>query len=207
MYDAEGADELVFLDITASHEQRDLVFEMASARGREGPSSPSPLAEVSGTLTTSGAWSLPGPTRSRSIPPPSPTPAWSRRAPEPSGPSASWSPSTPSPGVTGVGRYLSTAAENLPDWTRSSGPAKWKSGGGEILLTSMDRDGTRDGYDIPLTRAICEAVRYRSSPRRGRKSRPSAGSDRAGGSRCRSGCIHLPLRRIQHGRDQAFPRG
>jgi len=31
-------------------------------------------------------------------------------------------------------------------------------GAGEILLTSMDRDGTRDGYDLALTRAICEAV-------------------------------------------------
>jgi len=31
-------------------------------------------------------------------------------------------------------------------------------GAGEILLTSMDRDGTRDGFDLPLTRAVCDAV-------------------------------------------------
>jgi cyclase len=31
-------------------------------------------------------------------------------------------------------------------------------GAGEILLTSMDRDGTREGFDLELTRAICEAV-------------------------------------------------
>lgn len=31
-------------------------------------------------------------------------------------------------------------------------------GAGEILLTSMDADGTQQGYDIPLTRAVCEAV-------------------------------------------------
>jgi len=31
-------------------------------------------------------------------------------------------------------------------------------GAGEILLTSMDRDGTRAGYDIPLTRAVADAV-------------------------------------------------
>lgn len=31
-------------------------------------------------------------------------------------------------------------------------------GAGEILLTSMDRDGTRKGYDIPMTREICDAV-------------------------------------------------
>jgi cyclase len=31
-------------------------------------------------------------------------------------------------------------------------------GAGEILLTSMDRDGTRDGFDLALTRAVSEAV-------------------------------------------------
>ena len=31
-------------------------------------------------------------------------------------------------------------------------------GAGEILLTSMDRDGTQDGYDLELTRAVAEAV-------------------------------------------------
>jgi cyclase len=32
------------------------------------------------------------------------------------------------------------------------------AGAGELLLTSMDRDGTRAGFDIPLTRAVCDAV-------------------------------------------------
>jgi cyclase len=32
-------------------------------------------------------------------------------------------------------------------------------GAGEILLTSMDRDGTKSGYDIALTRAVADAVR------------------------------------------------
>jgi cyclase len=31
-------------------------------------------------------------------------------------------------------------------------------GAGELLLTSMDRDGTRDGFDLQLTRAVCDAV-------------------------------------------------
>ena len=31
-------------------------------------------------------------------------------------------------------------------------------GAGEILLTSMDHDGTKDGYDLPLTKAVCEAI-------------------------------------------------
>ena len=38
------------------------------------------------------------------------------------------------------------------------GKARRRLGAGEILLTSMDRDGTKIGYDIPLTRAIAEAV-------------------------------------------------
>ena len=33
-----------------------------------------------------------------------------------------------------------------------------EKGAGEILLTSMDRDGTKDGYNLPLTRAIADAV-------------------------------------------------
>ena len=33
-----------------------------------------------------------------------------------------------------------------------------KRGAGEILLTSMDRDGSKDGFDIPLTRAVARAV-------------------------------------------------
>jgi imidazole glycerol-phosphate synthase subunit HisF len=32
------------------------------------------------------------------------------------------------------------------------------AGAGEILLTSMDRDGTRDGFDLALTRAVADAV-------------------------------------------------
>jgi cyclase len=33
-----------------------------------------------------------------------------------------------------------------------------RNGAGEILLTSMDRDGTKEGYDIPLTRVISDAL-------------------------------------------------
>lgn len=43
---------------------------------------------------------------------------------------------------------------NAIEWARKMADY----GAGEILLTSMDRDGTRDGFDLALTRAICEAV-------------------------------------------------
>lgn len=44
--------------------------------------------------------------------------------------------------------------KDVIEWAR----AVAARGAGEILLTSMDRDGTRDGYDIELTRAVAEAV-------------------------------------------------
>jgi cyclase len=43
---------------------------------------------------------------------------------------------------------------NVIDWAKRMQGA----GAGEILLTSMDRDGTRDGFDLALTRAVSEAV-------------------------------------------------
>jgi cyclase len=51
-------------------------------------------------------------------------------------------------GTTATGR---AAAE----WAREAE----ERGAGEILLTSIDADGTRDGYDLPLTRAVADAVR------------------------------------------------
>ena len=51
------------------------------------------------------------------------------------------------------------AAAIRPASTRSSMRARSSSlGAGEILLTSMDRDGTKTGYDVALTRAIADAV-------------------------------------------------
>ena len=46
-----------------------------------------------------------------------------------------------------------------PALTRSATHAKSpRSGAGEILLTSMDRDGSRQGFDLELTRAVADAV-------------------------------------------------
>ena len=51
------------------------------------------------------------------------------------------------------------AAASRPASMRSTSRAKWwRCGAGEILLTSMDRDGTGQGFDIALTRAIADAV-------------------------------------------------
>ena len=58
------------------------------------------------------------------------------------------------------GRSSPMAAATAPVWTWSIGRAGWREfGAGEILLTSMDRDGTKSGFDIDLTRAVADAVR------------------------------------------------
>lgn len=55
--------------------------------------------------------------------------------------------------VRTYGARTETALE-APEWARKCEQA----GAGEILLTSIDRDGTLDGYDLPLTEAICASV-------------------------------------------------
>ena len=58
-----------------------------------------------------------------------------------------------------AGRSSSPAVARRPAATPSSGRVEGvRRGAGEILLTSMDRDGTKDGYDLELTRAVAEAV-------------------------------------------------
>ena len=83
---------------------------------------------------------------------------------------------------------------------RSNGPRRWRArGAGEILLTSMDRDGTRSGFDLELTRAVSEAVTCRSSraaasarlehsPRASSRATPTRCSRRASSTTARSPC-------------------
>jgi cyclase len=63
------------------------------------------------------------------------------------------------PGVTSgwevfVAGGRSATGRDVVEWAREG----VERGAGEILLTSMDRDGTNDGYDLELTRAVAEAV-------------------------------------------------
>jgi imidazole glycerol-phosphate synthase subunit HisF len=58
-----------------------------------------------------------------------------------------------------AGTSTPTAAARTPGWTPSPGHAQMaEHGAGEILLTSMDRDGTKIGFDLALTRAVSDAV-------------------------------------------------
>jgi cyclase len=182
-YDREGADELVFLDITASSDSRELVGEMAR---RVADSIFIPFTVGGGIRTledmramlSSGADKVS--VNTAALEDPSLITRGSRSfgsqaivvaidarrvkekdaetpgrgdgatvAPSPSlpvSPSPRWEVFTHGGRTpTGVDAIVwASQAEQL--------------GAGEILLTSMDSDGTRDGYDIDLTRAVAEAV-------------------------------------------------
>jgi imidazole glycerol-phosphate synthase subunit HisF len=161
-YDAAGADELCFLDITASHEDRGILLDVVT---RTAEACFMPLTVGGGVRTiedirrllASGADKV-------SIN----TAAVARRA------------------------FVKEAAEKFGDQcivvaidakkvSKAPAPDRWEIfthggrnptgldavdyarevvalGAGEILLTSMDRDGTRQGFDIALTRAVADAV-------------------------------------------------
>ena len=62
-----------------------------------------------------------------------------------------------------VGRCAGRSTRTAGAAPRVATPSQWAReavalGAGEILLTSMDRDGTKDGYDLELTRTVSEAV-------------------------------------------------
>jgi imidazole glycerol-phosphate synthase subunit HisF len=156
-YEAEGADELVFLDITASHERRDTVVQLAR-RCADNVFIPFTIgggvrsADDGQAVLDAGADKVS--VNSAAV-----------RRPELL---------TEMAEVFGAqcvvlaidakrtddgyevflnGGRLATGIDAV-EWAREGA----ERGAGEILLTSMDRDGTEDGYELELTRAVAEAV-------------------------------------------------
>ena len=161
-YDAAGADELCFLDITASHEDRDTIFDVVA---RTAEQCFMPLTVGGGVRTVDDIRTL-----------------LNYGADKVSINSA----------AVARREFVREAAEKFGDQCivvaidaksvkRLGGSERWEIfthggrkgtgidaieyaqevvalGAGEILLTSMDRDGTRQGFDIPLTRAIADSV-------------------------------------------------
>jgi imidazole glycerol-phosphate synthase subunit HisF len=156
-YDAAGADELCFLDITASHENRDTIFDVVQ---RTAEACFMPLTVGGGVRTvddirkllTCGADKVSINTAAVA------RRAFVKEAAEKFGDQcivvaidakkvgATWEI------FTHGGR--NPTGLNAVDYAREVASL----GAGEILLTSMDRDGTKQGYDIPLTRAVADAV-------------------------------------------------
>ncbi len=160
-YDAQGADELVFLDITASHENRKIMLEVV-ARTAVGIYMPltvgggiRSIEDVRGLLRA-GADKVSLNTAALE------RPALIREAAERFGSQcivvaidARRDPGEAPPrwGVHTHGGRRPVGRDAVA-WAREAVGL----GAGEILLTSMDRDGTKDGYDLELTRAVSEAV-------------------------------------------------
>ena len=157
-YDAQGADELVFLDITASHENRDTMLDMVR-RTAEGIYMPLTVGggirsvDDVRRLLRAGADKVSLNTAALA------RPEVIREAAERFGSQCivvaidarregegRW-------GVYTHGGRRATGRDAVT-WAREATTL----GAGEILLTSMDRDGTKDGYDLELTRAIGSAV-------------------------------------------------
>jgi cyclase len=158
-YDAEGADELVFLDITASSDSRPIVLEMVR---RVADAVFLPFTVGGGVRSVEDADAL--------------LRAGADKV-------ALNSAAVSSPALIGeLARRFGSQAVVLALDARVNGDGAWEvyvrggrtptgrdavgwaregaeRGAGEILLTSMDRDGTKDGFDLALTRAVAEAVR------------------------------------------------
>ena len=158
-YDAQHADELVFLDITASHENRKIMLDVVS-RTAEGIYMPLTVGGgIRGiddvrALLRAGADKVSLNTAALE------RPALIREAAERFGSQcivvaidARRDAGTDAWTVFTHGGRRPTGRDAV-EWAREAS----RLGAGEILLTSMDRDGTKDGYDLELTRAITTAV-------------------------------------------------
>src|SRR6201988_2469519 len=156
-YDAAGADELTFLDITASHENRDTIFDVVT---RTAEACFMPLTVGGGVRTVEdirkllkcGADKVSINTAAVS------NRAFVKEAAEKFGDQCI----VVAIDAKKVGDHweIFTHGGRKPTGIDAVGYAREvvALGAGEILLTSMDRDGTKQGFDIALTRAIADAV-------------------------------------------------
>lgn len=159
LYDAAGADELTFLDITASHENRDTILDVVS---RTAERIFLPLTVGGGVRATEDMRRL--------------LLAGADKC-------AMNSAAVSRPElINEAARKFGSQCVVVAIDARQSAPGKWEvythggrtptgrdaiewckevaeRGGGEILLTSMDRDGTRSGFDLDLLKAATQAVR------------------------------------------------
>jgi cyclase len=167
IYDREGADELCFLDITASHEGRDTLYDVVT---RTAEQCFMPLTVGGGVRTVddirrlllAGADKVSINTAAVA------RPEFVREAAEKFGsqcivaaidaksvaPGPKGGPEGDKWGVFTHGGRRPTGLDAV-EWACRLADY----GAGEILLTSMDRDGTKSGFDIKLTRAVADAVR------------------------------------------------
>jgi cyclase len=158
LYDREGADELTFLDITASHEGRDTIYDVVN---RTAEQCFMPLTVGGGVRTVEDIRKLllAGADKVSINTAAVKNPDFVREAAEKFGAQCivvSVDAKTVSPGRYEIFTHGGRNATGLDavEWAKRMAAY----GAGEILLTSMDRDGTKQGFNLPLTRAISDAV-------------------------------------------------
>ena len=159
IYDAEGADELCFLDITASAEDRATLYDAVQ---RTAEQCFMPLTVGGGVRTVNDIRKLllAGADKTSINTAAVARPDFVREAAEKFG--SQCIVVAIDAKQSGVGKWevfthggrRGTGIDAVA-WARRMAAM----GAGEILLTSMDRDGTKSGFDIPLTRAVADAVR------------------------------------------------
>jgi imidazole glycerol-phosphate synthase subunit HisF len=158
VYDAAGADELCFLDITASHENRDTIFDVVRGTA-EACFMPLTVGGGVRTIEDIRRLLLAGADKVSINTAAVKSPEFVREASVKFGAQCivvAIDAKAVAPGRWEVfthGGRNPTGLEAVA-WARRL----VEHGAGEILLTSMDRDGTRAGFDIALTRSIADAV-------------------------------------------------
>src|SRR6188472_1658678 len=156
-YDAEGADELVFLDITASHEQRDTIVQLAR-RTADNVFIPFTIgggirsAADAQAVLDAGADKVS--VNSAAVARPELLDELADTFGAQCVVLAIDGKRTDQGFEVFVNGGRVATGRDVVEWAREGA----ERGAGEILLTSMDRDGTKDGYDIELTRAVAEAI-------------------------------------------------
>ncbi len=207
-YDAEGADELVFLDITASHEKRDTIVELAR-RTADNVFIPFTIGggirsvEDAQAVLDAGADKVS--VNSSALARPELLTELADHfgaqcvviAIDAKREDDGW-------GVYVNGGRKRVEGRDAVGWAQEA----TERGAGEVLLTSMDRDGTNDGYDIELTRAVADAVSVPviASGGAGTLEHLSRG-DRGRQRRRRPLRLDLPLRHLHRPRSQGANGG
>jgi cyclase len=158
VYDAAGADELCFLDITASHEERGTILDVAR---RTAEQCFMPLTVGGGVRTIEDIRNLllAGADKVSINTAAVRDPDFVARAAEKFGSQCivvAIDAKTVAPGRFEIFTHGGRQATGI-DAVEFAKTVE-ENGAGEILLTSMDRDGTRAGFDLALTRAIADAV-------------------------------------------------
>lgn len=159
LYDAAGADELCFLDITASSDNRATLYDVVARTAEE---CFMPLTVGGGVRTVEDIRKLllAGADKVSINTAAVHRPEFVREAAEKFGSQCivvALDAKAVAPGTFEIFTHGGRNATGLDavEWAK-----RMESyGAGEILLTSMDRDGTRQGFNLPLTRAVADAVR------------------------------------------------